>query len=158
MRVGLCEDDASVRRVLLDALKAEGHDVVATRTGGEALRRLGPDSAVDVLVLDIGLPDSDGRDVCQALRSAGQHAPVLFLTALDAVHERVAGFRAGGDDYLGTSPSASSSYASRPWPDVHRLVPSTTRTGCASTPFCMQQWREVTASRSPRPSTACSPR
>ncbi len=101
MRVGLCEDDASVRRVLLDALTAESHNVVMTRTGAEALRMLGPESSVDVLVLDIGLPDSDGRDVCQALRSAGQHAPVLFLTALDAVHERVAGFHAGGDDYLG---------------------------------------------------------
>ena len=53
-----------------------------------------------MLVLDIGLPDSDGRDVCQALRSAGQHAPVLFLTALASVEDRVSGFGAGGDDYL----------------------------------------------------------
>jgi DNA-binding response OmpR family regulator len=53
-----------------------------------------------VVVLDIGLPDADGRDVCQALRSAGQPAPVLFLTALGAVHERLAGFSAGADDYL----------------------------------------------------------
>jgi two-component system, OmpR family, response regulator len=53
-----------------------------------------------VIVLDIGLPDADGRDVCQALRSAGQHAPVLFLTALGAMHDRLSGFSAGGDDYL----------------------------------------------------------
>ena len=53
-----------------------------------------------MVVLDIGLPDADGRDVCQALRSAGQPAPVLFLTALGAVHDRLAGFSAGADDYL----------------------------------------------------------
>jgi two-component system response regulator MprA len=53
-----------------------------------------------VLVIDIGLPDADGRDVCQALRTEGQHAPVLFLTALDGVHDRVSGFHAGGDDYV----------------------------------------------------------
>ena len=53
-----------------------------------------------MLILDIGLPDADGRDVCQALRSAGQPAPVLFLTALGEVHERLAGFSAGADDYL----------------------------------------------------------
>ncbi|CAN5590522.1 response regulator transcription factor [soil metagenome] len=50
--------------------------------------------------MDIGLPDADGRDVCAALKSAGQHAPVLFLTALDAVHDRLSGFDAGGDDYV----------------------------------------------------------
>jgi two-component system response regulator MprA len=94
------EDDASVRRVLSDALRMNGHEVVIARNGQEALRNLTPSSGVDVLVIDIGLPDADGRDVCQALRTEGQHAPVLFLTALDAVHDRVAGFNAGGDDYV----------------------------------------------------------
>ena len=69
-------------------------------TGEQAVGLFGRDSAVQVCVLDIGLPDSDGRDVCLALRGAGQQAPVLFLTALDAVHELLAGFGAGGDDYL----------------------------------------------------------
>src|SRR4051794_38168244 len=50
--------------------------------------------------MDIGLPDSDGRDVVQALKSAGQRAPVLFLTALDAMHEKLQGFAAGADDYM----------------------------------------------------------
>ncbi len=99
-RVGVVEDDASVRRVLSDALRMNGHEVVIARNGQEALRNLTPSSGVDVLVIDIGLPDADGRDVCQALRTEGQHAPVLFLTALDAVHDRVAGFNAGGDDYV----------------------------------------------------------
>ena len=77
-----------------------GHQVVIARNGHEALHNLTPGAELDVLVIDIGLPDADGRDVCQALRAAGQHAPVLFLTALDAVHDRVSGFNAGGDDYV----------------------------------------------------------
>jgi two-component system, OmpR family, response regulator len=99
-KVGVVEDDASVRRVLADALRMNGHEVVIARNGQEAMQNLSPSSGVDVLVIDIGLPDADGRDVCQALRAEGQHAPVLFLTALDAVHDRVAGFHAGGDDYV----------------------------------------------------------
>ncbi|MEP6814408.1 MAG: response regulator transcription factor [Marmoricola sp.] len=99
-RIGICEDDESVRRVLTDAFKMKGHEVVIARNGHEALRNLSSAAGIDVLVIDIGLPDADGRDVCQALRTEGQHAPVLFLTALDGVHDRVAGFHAGGDDYV----------------------------------------------------------
>ena len=99
-KVGVVEDDASVRRVLADALRMNGHEVVIARNGHEALQNLTTSSGVDVLVIDIGLPDADGRDVCQALRTEGQHAPVLFLTALDGVHDRVSGFHAGGDDYV----------------------------------------------------------
>jgi two-component system response regulator MprA len=54
----------------------------------------------DALLIDIGLPDADGRDLCQALRARGVDAPVLFLTARDAVTDRLAGFSAGGDDYV----------------------------------------------------------
>jgi two-component system OmpR family response regulator len=98
--VGICEDDPDVRRVLTDALKMNGHQVVIARNGREAVDNLGTHSGVEVLILDVGLPDADGRDVCQALRAGGQHAPVLFLTAFDAVHDRVSGFHAGGDDYV----------------------------------------------------------
>ena len=98
--IGLCEDDPAIRRVVGQALGLSGHTVVTAHTGGEALRLFGPEVALDVVILDIGLPDADGRDVCQALRSAGQSAPVLFLTALGAVHDRLAGFSAGADDYL----------------------------------------------------------
>jgi two-component system response regulator MprA len=98
--VGICEDDPDVRRVLTDALRMGGHRVVIARNGQEAVGNLGVGSGVEVLVLDVGLPDADGRDVCQALRASGQQAPVLFLTAFDAVHDRVSGFHAGGDDYV----------------------------------------------------------
>lgn len=89
MLIGVCEDDPAIRRVLNQALALSGHKVLSAHDGGEALRLFGADSGVDVVVMDIGLPDSDGRDVTQALRSAGQAAPVLFLTAFGAVHDRL---------------------------------------------------------------------
>lgn len=100
IRVGLCEDDASIRRVVVESLKLTGHEVLVAHDGGEAVRRFEPGTSLDVIILDIGLPDADGRDVCQALRSAGQSAPVIFLTAYGAMHDRLSGFSAGGDDYL----------------------------------------------------------
>ena len=99
MTIAVCEDDPALRSVLARSVKAAGHDVVVARTGGEALR-LFPTLSPDVVILDIGLPDSDGRDVCLALRAGGLAAPVLFLTARDGVHDKVAGFESGGDDYL----------------------------------------------------------
>ena len=101
MLVGVCEDDPGIRSVVAQALAFAGHDVVTAHRGSEALARLGPGSGVSVIVMDIGLPDSDGRDVVQALRSRGQPAPVIFLTALTEVHHRISSFHAGGDDHLG---------------------------------------------------------
>src|SRR4051795_7406753 len=97
--VGICEDDGELREVIAGALRRAGFAVSATMNGTDAMRRF-TDEPPAVLILDIGLPDADGRDVCQALRARGVTAPVLFLTALDAVTDRVSGFSAGGDDYL----------------------------------------------------------
>ena len=105
-RIGICEDDSELRSLLSRALQAEGFEIRATSTGHEAVAAF-TDLPPDLIVLDIGLPDADGRDVCQALRSHGLEAPVLFLTARDAVPDRVSGFHAGGDDYL-TKPFALS--------------------------------------------------
>jgi len=99
-RVGLCEDDPAIRRVVLKSMQFAGHDVVMTHNGSEAVRLFGPDLALGAVILDIGLPDADGRDVCQALRSNGQLAPVMFLTALGTVHDKLSGFSVGADDYL----------------------------------------------------------
>ncbi|WP_028060483.1 response regulator transcription factor [Candidatus Solirubrobacter pratensis] len=101
---GICEDDDELRGVLRQALEREGLAVRATASGTEAVRAFA-ERPPDVLVLDIGLPDADGRDVCQALRARGVASPVLFLTARDALADRVSGFHAGGDDYL-TKPFA----------------------------------------------------
>ncbi len=97
--VGVCEDEPALRSVLARALRATGHEPLVVATAAEALRAF-VSRRPDVLVLDIGLPDADGRDLCLALRAAGVDAPVLFLTARDGLHDKVAGFEAGGDDYL----------------------------------------------------------
>lgn len=110
-RVLVVEDDPDLRRLLKNGLTEEGFEVETAGTGHEALS-MGGRSAPGVLVIDIGLPDADGRDVCQALRSQGARSPVLFLTALDAVTDRISGFSAGGDDYL-TKPFALGELAAR---------------------------------------------
>jgi two-component system OmpR family response regulator len=103
---GICEDDDELRGILRQALEREGYTVRATSTGTEAVSAFA-DNPPDVLILDVGLPDADGRDVCQTLRARGVTAPVLFLTARDALSDRLSGFHAGGDDYL-TKPFALS--------------------------------------------------
>jgi two-component system response regulator MprA len=101
---GICEDDDELRGVVRAALERVGMTVRATASGAEAVRVFGAEPP-DVIVLDVGLPDADGRDVCQALRARGLTTPVLFLTARDALPDRLSGFHAGGDDYL-TKPFA----------------------------------------------------
>lgn len=93
------EDDAALRSVLSRGLREEGFRCEAVDTGARLLERV-PIARPDVLVVDIGLPDCDGRDACQALRAQGVGTPVLFLSARDALVDRLAGFEAGGDDYL----------------------------------------------------------
>jgi two-component system OmpR family response regulator len=95
----LVEDDQELRAVVGRALEQEGFAVAGAGSGSEAMRRASAE-APSALVIDIGLPDADGRDVCQALRAQGIRSPVLFLTARDALTDRLAGFGAGGDDYL----------------------------------------------------------
>lgn len=100
LTIGVCEDDPAIRSLLVRGARMAGHRPLAAHDGAEALTLFGQHAGLDVVVMDIGLPDADGRDVVQALKSGGQHAPVLFLTALDAPHEHLAGFAAGGDDYV----------------------------------------------------------
>jgi two-component system, OmpR family, response regulator len=104
LTVGICEDDDELRGSIRDAFERDGLEVRATASGKEAVNAFAADPP-DVLVLDVGLPDADGRDVCQALRARGITTPVLFLTARDALPDRISGFHAGGDDYL-TKPFA----------------------------------------------------
>lgn len=98
-KVLIVEDDPELRGVLGRGLREEGFEVESVGTGHELLERV-ENSKPDVLVIDIGLPDTDGRDLCQALRARGIQTPVLFLTARDALVDRVSGFDAGGDDYV----------------------------------------------------------
>src|SRR5689334_12236803 len=93
------EDDAELLELLLRGLREEGFKAIGASTGRQALERAEAHE-LHALLIDIGLPDADGRDLCQALRARGVDAPVLFLTARDAVTDRLAGFSAGGDDYV----------------------------------------------------------
>jgi two-component system, OmpR family, response regulator len=95
----VAEDDAALRSVLSRGLREEGFRCEAVISGAELLERVAA-SEPDVLIVDIGLPDCDGRDACQALRAQGIETPVIFLTARDALVDRLAGFEAGGDDYV----------------------------------------------------------
>jgi two-component system OmpR family response regulator len=100
----ILEDDLELRTTLVRGLREEGFRAESVGTGAHLLERLAT-LTPDALIIDIGLPDADGRDVCQAVRARGVQAPVLFLTARAALHDRLAGFSAGGDDYL-TKPFA----------------------------------------------------
>ena len=97
-KILVVEDDHALRDVLLRGLRDEGFDTVPAADGASALRLAGDEVAA--AVLDVGLPDADGRDVCQALRANGFAAPVIFLTARQGLADRLSGFSAGGDDYL----------------------------------------------------------
>ncbi len=99
MRILVVEDEAAIAAAVRDLLAGEGHAIDVASTGPEAIEfsRAYP---YDLVVLDVVLPGMDGRAVARALRSQGNHAPILMLTALDEVEQRVAGLDAGADDYL----------------------------------------------------------
>jgi DNA-binding response OmpR family regulator len=97
-RILVVEDDHGLRDLLVRGLRAQEFEVLTASDGATALASLDP--MPDAVILDIGLPDSDGRDVCQAMRSRGLDAPVIFLSARQNVSDRLSGFASGGDDYL----------------------------------------------------------
>jgi two-component system response regulator MprA len=93
------DDDAPIRRMLERTLAAEGHGVATAADGGAALAEI-ERSAPDLVVLDVAMPGLDGLAVARRIRAKGLALPILFLTARDAVADRVAGLDAGGDDYV----------------------------------------------------------
>ncbi len=99
MSVLLVEDDERIIEFVRRGLEAEGHRVDVARGGREALR-LAQASDCGVIILDLLLPDLDGREVCRQLRAARLATPILMLTALDTLEDKVQGLRIGADDYL----------------------------------------------------------
>jgi two-component system OmpR family response regulator len=99
MRVLVVEDELKMASLLRRGLTEEGYAVDIARTGDDALWMAGA-AEYDAVVLDLMLPGLDGLEVCRRLRDEGVWAPVLMLTARDAVEDRVAGLDAGADDYL----------------------------------------------------------
>ena len=99
MRLLLVEDDPTAADLLIDRLRCDG-DIVAYAENGEAGLAQATQDAFDVLIVDRLMPKLDCLTMVRQLREQGADTPVLFLTALDSVDYRVAGFAAGGDDYL----------------------------------------------------------
>jgi two-component system response regulator MprA len=93
------DDDAGLRRALRRVLSSHGFDVELACDGAEALAQLSR-GRIDLVVLDVMMPGADGIEVCATLRTVDRQLPVLMLTALDAVRDRVLGLEAGADDYL----------------------------------------------------------
>ncbi len=99
MRLLVVDDDRALRDVLRRSLELAGYEVRLTESGSGALSEVAA-AVPDAVVLDIGLPDIDGLEVCRLLRREGNRVPVLMLTARDAVSDRIDGLDAGADDYL----------------------------------------------------------
>ncbi|WP_269855103.1 response regulator transcription factor [Streptomyces sp. RPT161] len=98
-RVLIVDDDAAILRSLGRGLRLNGYTVTLADSGEAALEQLTAAPA-DVIVLDVSMPGISGTEVCRRLRAAGDDTPVLMLSALDEVKDRVAGLQAGADDYL----------------------------------------------------------
>ncbi|PWI41924.1 response regulator transcription factor [Streptomyces sp. ICBB 8177] len=98
-RVLVVDDDAAILRSLGRGLRLAGYAVSLAPDGATALETLA-DQPADVVVLDVSMPGISGIEVCERLRAAGDDVPVLMLSALDEVADRVAGLQAGADDYL----------------------------------------------------------
>jgi two-component system OmpR family response regulator len=99
VRVLVVDDESNLTELLSMALRYEGWDIKSAGTGSGAVRTA-KEFRPDAVVLDMMLPDFDGMEVLRRLRDEDPTLPVLFLTARDAVEDRVAGLTAGGDDYV----------------------------------------------------------
>ncbi|MCD4526730.1 response regulator transcription factor [Nocardioides sp. cx-173] len=99
LRVLVVDDEVNLAELISMALRYEGWQVETAHTGTKAVSTA-KEFRPDAVVLDIMLPDFDGLEVLRRLRSADADVPVLFLTARDAVEDRIAGLTAGGDDYV----------------------------------------------------------
>ena len=98
MKILLVEDDTALRGALEELLHREGYEVV--KASNVRTARGCMDSGIDLVMLDVGLPDGDGVSLCKVWRSEGVHTPILFLTAKDEELDVVRGLDAGGNDYV----------------------------------------------------------
>lgn len=99
MRILVVEDEKNLNRIISEAVEDEGYSVDSCYNGLEALEYLAC-ADYDVIILDIMMPKMNGLELVRRLRSEGNNTPVLFLTARDAVADRVEGLESGGDYYL----------------------------------------------------------
>ena len=98
-RIGLVEDEQKVAAFICKGLEENGYAVKSAKDGQSARAMLG-ENDFDVLILDIMLPDINGIELCRQIRQSDTRTPILMLTALDQVQNKVSGLKAGADDYL----------------------------------------------------------
>ena len=99
MRIAFTEDDRQLRKTISRGLAEAGYTVDQAGTGAQLLA-LVDEHEYDAIVLDLLIPAPNGIEVCRSIRATGNRVPILMLTALDAVEQRIAGLDAGADDYL----------------------------------------------------------
>jgi two-component system response regulator MprA len=99
VRILVVDDDRAVRDALRRVLTLAGYEVQVAEGGAQALESV-VQAVPDAVVLDVGMPDVDGLEVCKRLRMLGNRVPILMLTARVEISDRVAGLDAGADDYL----------------------------------------------------------
>jgi two-component system OmpR family response regulator len=128
MRILVAEDDAALAEGVSQTLRQSGYAVDWVKNGAEADSALAANQ-FDLLILDLGLPKKSGLDVLRRLRASDSRLPVLILTALDGVSDRVRGLDAGADDYL-----------SKPFDlaELEARVRALTRRGMAGSPTLLQ--------------------
>jgi len=119
-RILIVDDEGHIREVIRVALKKAGMDVIEARDGKEALLRFAADKP-DLIVLDIGMPEFDGLDVCREIRKTSD-VPILFLSARDEEIDRILGLEIGGDDYV-TKPFSPRELVARVNVILRRLAP-----------------------------------
>ncbi|MFF1356663.1 response regulator transcription factor [Streptomyces sp. NPDC058297] len=126
-KILVVDDEPEVRAAVEDGLTVEGYEVRGARDGLEALSAVSSWQP-DAVVLDVMMPVLDGLGVCRQLRAMGDRTPVLVLTALDSVSERVDGLDAGADDYL-VKPFALDELVARVRALLRRAAPTPTEDG-----------------------------
>jgi two-component system alkaline phosphatase synthesis response regulator PhoP len=98
-RVLVVEDEIPIAQGIGENLEAEGYTVELVHDGAQALERI-RQGGLDLVILDVMLPEMDGFEVCETVRAEGNEVPILFLTARGTVDDRIHGLEAGGNDYL----------------------------------------------------------
>ena len=99
MRIGICDVDPQMRHSVARALVAEGFAVELALSGSDAVERF-THNVPDLVILELVMPDMDGREVCRQLRAAGVDVPVVFVSLRVSLPDKLSAFAAGGDDFV----------------------------------------------------------